>query len=90
MLKIFRFLKPYKIPVVIVVALTFLQTLSELYLPTLMSDIVDIGIVRGNINYIVKIGGFMLLVTLGGGICGIMARLFGGANFHGVWQVAPR
>lgn len=71
MIKLFRLLKPYKIPVAFVTALTFLQTLAELYLPTLMSDIVDIGIARGNINYIIKIGGLMLLVMLGGGICGI-------------------
>jgi ATP-binding cassette, subfamily B, multidrug efflux pump len=73
MIKLFRFLKPYRIPVAVVVVLTFLQTLSELYLPTLMSDIVDIGIVKGNTNYIIQIGGFMVLVAAGGSICAVIA-----------------
>jgi len=41
----------------------FLQSLSELYLPTLMSDIVDTGVVNGDINYIVRIGGWMILIA---------------------------
>ena len=72
MFKLFRFLKPYKIQVAGVLFLVLVQSLAELYLPTLMSDIVDIGIVKGDINYIFKIGGFMLLVALGSGICVIV------------------
>ncbi len=73
MIKLFRFLKPSSIPLVVVLVLTFLQTLSELYLPTLMSDIVDTGIVKGDIPYILKIGGIMLLITAGGTLCSIVA-----------------
>ena len=73
MLKLFRYLKSSSLPLVIVLVLTFLQTLSELYLPTLMSDIVDIGIVKGDTPYILKIGGLMLLITAGGTICSIVA-----------------
>jgi ATP-binding cassette subfamily B protein len=35
-----------------------------LYLPSLFSDIVDKGVVRGDIPYILRVGGIMLLVTL--------------------------
>lgn len=66
MLRLFRFLKPYRISVGAVLVLVFLQSLSNLYLPTLMSDIVDIGIVKKDIPYILKIGGFMLLIAAGG------------------------
>jgi len=73
MIKLFRFLKPYRIPVTGVLLLFLLQSLAELYLPTLMSDIVDTGIVKGDIPYIIRVGGLMLLVAMGSGICIIIA-----------------
>lgn len=73
MLKLFRNLKPYKWALVATVLLLFLQALSELYLPTLMSDIVDKGIVNKDTNLIYRIGGLMLLIALGGTICSIIA-----------------
>ncbi len=73
MLKLFRFLKPYKVPVILVLLLFFLQSIAELYLPTLMADIVDTGIVKGDVNYIVRIGALMLVVALGSAACVILA-----------------
>lgn len=43
--------------------LIFVQSLSQLFLPTLMGDIVDNGVVEGDIPYIWKIGLVMLLVA---------------------------
>lgn len=59
--------------IICVFVLVFLQTLADLYLPTLMADIVDYGIVNGDIPYIWKIGGVMLLVAAMGVICSIIA-----------------
>ena len=73
MLKLFRFLKPYTIPVVAVVVLVFFQSIGDLYLPTLMSDIINHGITNGDIDYIFKTGGLMLLITFGSMICAILA-----------------
>ncbi|SUY48432.1 ABC transporter ATP-binding protein [Clostridium putrefaciens] len=73
MIKLFKNLKPFKVPIIFVLILVFFQSLSELYLPTLMSDIVNNGIVNGDTDYILKIGGFMILVALGGTICTITA-----------------
>lgn len=73
MIKLFRFLKQYTVQIAAVIALLFVQVLSDLYLPTLMADIVDIGLVNKDINYILKIGGFMLLIAAGGTICAIIA-----------------
>ncbi|MEG6615445.1 ABC transporter ATP-binding protein [Peptococcaceae bacterium 1198_IL3148] len=64
MLKLLRYLKPYKWAVLSILMLTFLQSISQLYLPTLMADIVDVGIVNGDINYITDVGVIMLLVAL--------------------------
>ncbi|MBQ4900140.1 ABC transporter ATP-binding protein [Paenibacillus sp. Marseille-P2973] len=76
MTRLFRHLKPYGWLVAAVLVLVFFQTLSELYLPTLMSDIVDTGVVKGDTPYIWKIGLFMLLVALGGMACSIGASYF--------------
>lgn len=76
MIKLFRFLKPYRILVAFVLGLTLLQTLSQLYLPTLMANIVDLGIVNSNISYIMKIGGLMLLVAGGGMFFSIAAHFY--------------
>lgn len=73
MIKLFRFLKPYSRYVAAVLILLFLQTMAELYLPTLMSDIVNKGIVNGDTSYIVRIGGIMLLVAAGSAIFTIVA-----------------
>ncbi|MHB1654537.1 MAG: ABC transporter ATP-binding protein [Desulfitobacteriaceae bacterium] len=73
MVKLFRFLKPFKMSVVAVLILFFFQALAELYLPTLMADIVDTGIVQGDTHYIMRIGGFMLLVAAGSALCTIIA-----------------
>ncbi|GAA0120994.1 MAG: ABC transporter ATP-binding protein [Clostridium argentinense] len=73
MIKLFKFLKPYAASIAVILILIFFQSISELYLPTLMSDIVNTGIVNGDTNYILRIGGFMLLVAAGGTICTILA-----------------
>ncbi|MCI0182162.1 MAG: ABC transporter ATP-binding protein [Acidibacillus sp.] len=87
MLKLLRYLKPYRTAVTLVLVLIFLQSLSSLYLPYLMSNIVDVGVVKGDIPYIIKIGGFMLLVTIIGGICAIFAGLFASKASAGFGQI---
>lgn len=72
MKNLLKHLRPYKTYIAIILVLVFFQSMSELYLPTLMSDIVDFGIVRGDTPYIFKIGGLMLLVALGGALCAIV------------------
>lgn len=76
MLKLFRNLKPYTLAIVLVAVLVAGQTLAELFLPTLMSDIVDSGIVKGDIPYILRVGGLMLLVALGGMVFALISTLF--------------
>ena len=76
MIKLFRFLKPYRVPIALVFVLLFLQALSDLYLPTLMADIVDSGIVKGDTSYILRIGAIMLVVAIGGTICSVTGNFF--------------
>ena len=73
MLKLLKFLRPFTVLIVIVCVLLFIQTISQLYLPTLMADIVDKGIVNGDTDFILRIGGVMLLVAAVGAVCTITA-----------------
>jgi ATP-binding cassette subfamily B protein len=77
MFRLFRYLKPYWIPVTAVFAVVFLQCMSDLYLPTLMSDIVNKGITNGDIPFIMNTGLLMLLVALGGSACAVAASYLG-------------
>src|SRR5882672_10629347 len=73
MIRLFKFLKPFGIAVAAILLLVFLQALADLYLPTLMKDIVDTGVVKGDTDYIMRIGGFMLLVAGASGLSSIIA-----------------
>ncbi len=73
MIKLARFLKPYIVPILAVIVLVFIQTMAQLYLPTLYSDIVNTGIINSNIDYIVNTGGFMLLISAGSIVCAVLA-----------------
>ena len=73
MLKLFKHLKPYSKQLIFILILLFIQTMAQLYLPTLLSEIVDTGIIKGDVNYILKIGGIMICVAFIGSICTIFA-----------------
>ncbi len=64
MIRLLKNLKPYSLSVIGVMVFVFLRSLAELFLPTLMSDIVDTGVVNGDINYIIRIGGWMILIAV--------------------------
>lgn len=76
MIKILKNLSPYKWIVLGVVALVFGQSIAELFLPTLMADIIDNGVVQGNIPYIWEIGIWMLLVSAIGAAAAVFASYY--------------
>ena len=75
MLKLFKYLKPYWLMVVGVLILVFLQTLADLYLPTLSGDIINKGVMQGDIPKIYEIGGLMLMISGAGVICAVISSL---------------
>jgi ATP-binding cassette subfamily B multidrug efflux pump len=76
MIKLLRFMKPYRAVLVLVVVLAVAQALGNLYLPNLFADIVNNGIVKGDTGYIWGLGGLMLLVTLGGTVAAVVGIFF--------------
>jgi ATP-binding cassette subfamily B protein len=58
------FVRPYARQVALLVALLVAQTAGNLYLPNLNGDIINNGVVAGNLHYILHTGEWMLVLTL--------------------------
>ncbi len=67
------FLHPYRGAIAVVTALLFVQAIGNLYLPTLNAEIIDDGVVPGDISTIMRLGIIMLAVTLALGVCAVIA-----------------
>ena len=64
MLKLLKYMRPYRGRAIIMLILLFLQVLGTLYVPTLTANIVNRGIVAGDIEQVFRTGGFMLAVAI--------------------------
>src|SRR5262245_9308772 len=76
MLKLFRFLIPYRGSIALVLVLALAQSISSLLLPRLTADIVDHGIVRGDRGAIFQTGGVMLLMSVVATLCAIAGSFY--------------
>jgi ATP-binding cassette subfamily B multidrug efflux pump len=72
-----KYLRPYRASLAIVFVLVSVQALTNLYLPSLNADIINNGVIKNDTGYIIRTGGFMLLVTVLTGLCAIVAVYFG-------------
>ncbi|MGW4028914.1 ABC transporter ATP-binding protein [Streptomyces sp. NPDC004838] len=78
LIKLLRtYLRPYKRTIALLVALQLLQTSANLYLPTLNADIIDDGVVKGDTGTILRLGAFMIGVSVVQVLCNIGAVYFG-------------
>jgi ATP-binding cassette subfamily B multidrug efflux pump len=71
------YLRPYWKQVVLVMTLLLFQSIANLYLPDLNANIINNGVAKGDMNYILTTGGFMLAVTLALGVISVVAIYFG-------------
>lgn len=63
MKKILKFLKPYTVFIIIGFIFTFVQSILNLYLPNLMSDILNNGVIKQDIDSIWSYGIEMIIIT---------------------------
>lgn len=73
MKKTLQCLKPFAPMIILGIILTFTQSMLSLYLPNLMSSIVNNGIVGQDLDEVFRYGRYMLYVTLGFMACAISA-----------------
>jgi ATP-binding cassette subfamily B protein len=74
LIKLLRtYLRPYTRQVALVLGLTVIQAVANLYLPNLNADLINNGVVKGDIPYIWRTGEIMLGITLVLGVIAIVA-----------------
>jgi ATP-binding cassette subfamily B multidrug efflux pump len=76
MMKLLRYLKPYRFQLLLVFLLATGQSVANLYLPTLMGDIVNKGIATFDTKYIWQIGALMVVVAIAGTACAVVGTYF--------------
>ena len=84
MIRLLRtYLRPYSTQILIVLGLLLVQSIGNLYLPTLNGDIINDGVAKGDNDFILRTGGFMLVVTLVLGVASIIAVYLGARTAMG-------
>jgi ATP-binding cassette, subfamily B, multidrug efflux pump len=72
MIRLLRtYLRPYAGQLGVVLVLLLVGAIGNLYLPDLNGDIINNGVVKGDTDYIVRVGAFMLLITVIVGLAAI-------------------
>ena len=62
---VLKYYKPYIPHILFVILFLFAQAMCELALPAYMSDIIDEGIVKGDMPYIWRTGAIMIVISIG-------------------------
>ena len=71
-----RYYKPYLPMILLVILALFGQAMCELALPKYMADIINYGIIPGDMSYIYKMGGIMLILALATSACAAIGDYF--------------
>lgn len=79
-----EYLRPHRPLLAAVVVFQLAQSIASLYLPTLNADIIDEGVAKANIGYILSLGGVMLAITLLQIVCAVIAVYFAAKAAMGV------
>lgn len=75
--KVLPYMKKYKINAILSPLMMMMEVLTDIFVPFLMSLIVDVGIKSQDVGYVLKIGTLMILVTLFGMTMGVLSSFMG-------------
>ena len=78
------YLRPYARQIALIVGLTLVTAIGNLYLPTLNGEIINDGVAKGDTGFIIQTGGLMLVVTLVLGVTSIIAVYFSARTAMGL------
>jgi ATP-binding cassette, subfamily B, multidrug efflux pump len=87
MIKLLRFLVPYKLFLACIIVLAIGQVAANLYLPNLMGDIVNKGIAAFDTDFIWRTGGIMTIVAIAGTVCAIGGTFFSSRVATGMCKI---
>ncbi len=85
-----RYIRDHRWPVIAVALLQVLSTAAALSLPTLNAQIIDEGVVSGDIGYIWQTGGIMLAISAVQVLCAITSAYLGARIAMAVGRDARR
>lgn len=71
------YIKEYKWASLITPVFMILEVLAEILIPLLMASLIDKGIVKGDMNHIMLIGGLMIVVAIFGLVTGMLGGKYG-------------
>lgn len=77
MKKMFKYMKPYWFIALLAPITMISEVFIDLQLPKLMSSIVDEGVLVGNLGLVIDTGIKMILLSIVGGLSGVLAAAFG-------------
>ena len=76
MIRLLKYLKKSWVYALLAPVFMMLEASMDLYQPTLMADIIDVGVANGDINYVLSVGLKMLVFSLLGMFGGVMCSFF--------------
>ncbi len=76
MKKLTKFLKAYKKFVILAPLFMILEVICDLYQPTLLAKLVDEGVIKGNVDLILKTSILMFFIALIGLVGGILCTIY--------------
>lgn len=76
MSKLLKYLKNYKLESILGPLFKLLEASFELLVPLVMAKVIDVGIRSQNLSYILRMGGWLVLLGIIGLICSVTAQYF--------------
>src|SRR5690242_21913811 len=71
------YLRPYRGQITVVLGLLLIGAIGQLHLPTLNGDIINNGVAKGDTDYIIRIGGWMLAASFPLAVAAVAAPYLG-------------
>lgn len=84
MKKLFRFFKDYKKQMIAAPSFKFLETITDIVIPLLVANMIDIGVKNHDLNYIITWGIIVILLNIVGIISAIICAKFSSKACAGV------
>lgn len=69
-----KFIKPYAKEIILLMFLFAIRSLATLFMPYVMSDIVEIGIRNGDMNYVIKQGAVIFALAVAAFACALITN----------------
>lgn len=69
-----KFIKPYVKEIILLMILFAVRSLATLFMPYVMSDIVEIGIRSGDLNYVIKQGAVIFALAVAAFVCALITN----------------